>query len=250
MGWRRRLLSHLHHAGYDLQVSRPNVVDFLKSREIAAVFDVGANTGQYGRLLRDDGYRGRIISFEPIKAAFEQLQQQAAADQDWSVYNFGLGSKTETLNIQVTNETVLSSILPQTQAGKTLFGQISRVAYTEEIEIRPLDAIFESHNSKACFLKIDTQGFERQVLEGAERSLASIAGVQLELPVLHLYQGVWSLCDGINFMDARGFVLGQIFPVTYHPDDPGAVIDIDCVFRRKGPMDTHASVAQEPAAIC
>jgi hypothetical protein len=59
--------------GYDLRQRRPELIDFLESRQINLVLDVGANSGQFGVALRAGGYCGSIISFEPATKPFEQL---------------------------------------------------------------------------------------------------------------------------------------------------------------------------------
>src|SRR5438128_9963923 len=62
-------------------------------RELAIdhVIDVGAHNGEYGQSLRELGYRGRIISFEPVRAAFDMLTPLAQRDGNWTVQNFALG---------------------------------------------------------------------------------------------------------------------------------------------------------------
>jgi FkbM family methyltransferase len=236
MGWRRRaIIAPLRRIGYDLQWRSPNLIDFLESRAVSVVFDVGANEGQYGLFLRDLGFRGRIVSFEPVKASFDVLQQCAARDHQWTVYNCALGAQAGTASIQVSGATAFSSMLPRTAAAAAFAS--SCPAYQEDVEVLKLDRFLPFYRSRKCFLKIDTQGFERAVLEGADAALKSLAGVQLELPIIHLYENVWSYTEAIEFMAARGFVLGQTFPVNYHPGDPGAVVDLDCVFRRKQDFD-------------
>ena len=84
----------------------------------------------------------------------------------------------------------------------------------ETIKVVRLDDLFD-HSGERILLKIDTQGFEREVLDGATGSLKSIDGVLLELPVVHLYQGTWGLEEAFGYMNDRGFMLSQITPVNF-----------------------------------
>jgi hypothetical protein len=105
------------------------------------------------------------------------------------------------------------------------------VTGSETVEITTLDQIFAPFAERKVLLKIDTQGFEQQVLAGAAASLPKIAAVQLELPVVHFYENVWSLTDAIAFMERAGFAVAQLRPVVYLPGT-GSLGEIDCVFRR------------------
>jgi hypothetical protein len=107
------------------------------------------------------------------------------------------------------------------------------VARTEMIEVRALDEVCPRVKGNVL-LKIDTQGYERQVLEGALAVLPAMKGVLMELPIVHLYKGTWQLHEAIAFMAAAGFVPAQIHPVNYHSADGVSLIEVDCLFR---PLD-------------
>jgi Methyltransferase FkbM domain len=101
------------------------------------------------------------------------------------------------------------------------------------VEVQRLDDIFSRFKGRRVFLKIDTQGFEREVLEGAQESLKEIFGVQAELPIVHLYRGVWSLPEALAYMSKRGFVLGQVRPTNFDSEERVTLIELDCIFRRE-----------------
>jgi FkbM family methyltransferase len=217
-------------------MSEPDVADFLASRQIDLVFDVGANTGQYGSWLRERGYRGRIISFEPIAEVFAHLERSARDDALWDVHRFALGAEPGSAEINVSRSTDFSSILPVRAAART-FDENATVARTETIEIRTLDDVAADLPPSRRFLKIDTQGFEREVLAGAGRTLAELQGVQLEVPVVHLYEGSWTMSEALDTMAGHGFVLSLASVVNHHSRDPCAVVEFDCVFRRRSAID-------------
>ena len=181
--------------------------DFLFSRGVNLVLDVGANEGQYGRGIRDQGYRGRIHSFEPISGVFEKLNRRVASDRQWNVSNFALGAEVGTAEINVTQNTVYSSIKPQSQMISD-FSKKSVILGIETVKVEKLDNL-EFDQNDVIFLKIDTQGFEREVLTGAKNMLSKCVGVQLELPSEHLYNNVWSFAEAVTFMDNLGFTPAQ-----------------------------------------
>ena len=84
----------------------------LDSHKISLVLDVGANTGQFARRLRSDlGYRNRIVSFEPLSAAFRELERSAHGDPRWEVFRLALGDTEEDREINIANNSCSSSLL-------------------------------------------------------------------------------------------------------------------------------------------
>jgi FkbM family methyltransferase len=221
--------------GYDFrkiqEFTAPTLVDFLSTRRIDLVLDVGANVGQFASGLRHRGYRGGIVSFEPILSEFRVLEARAKRDRLWEARNVALGEKAGHASINVSEHTVFSSLLPQSAVGQRI-GQASAVARVEQINVVRLDEIYEPFRDRRVFLKVDTQGYERQVVEGAASVLAYLKGIQLELPIVRLYEGMWRFDEAIAYMQARGFVVSQIAPSGHHPDDRVSLLDVDCVFRR------------------
>jgi FkbM family methyltransferase len=210
------------------------LIAFLEHRGIDTVLDVGANDGQFASSLRSMGYEGRIVSFEPISAVFAQLSDRAARDERWVVRQLALGARAEEAQINVSQNSVYSSLLPLTPLA-TEFDTHAAVVRSETVRVARLDDIFSEFAGGRVFLKIDTQGFEQAVLEGGPQALTTILGVQLELPVEHLYVDVWSLEDALAFMRGKSFVPAQIHPVNMLSDDPTAAIEFDVLFRRSAP---------------
>jgi FkbM family methyltransferase len=227
--------------GYDIRrtgshfYKRP--IDFLRSRNIDLVIDVGANVGQYGKSLRKDAYAGWIVSFEPIAAAYEELAALASKDPRWKAMNMALGDNEGLAKINISQAAVFSSILPQLPAA-TAFDAEAQVVRSESVRVARLDDIFaELPKSKATFLKIDTQGYERQVLLGAQERVSSFLGVQMELPIVHLYDGTWKFHEAVAYMSDLGFEISNIVPVSYDPADTVSLIEVDCIFLQKVAAD-------------
>jgi FkbM family methyltransferase len=227
---KRLVLTNLHRAGFDIFRAQPNLVDFLTSRTIDIVLDVGANTGQFGRWLRHRGYDGRIISLEPIAALYARLQHEARDDKLWDTHQIAAGEFLGSLEIKVSDVSQFSSFLEQTDVAQRLF-DTSYPSATESVEMTTLDR-FTSGLRGNIFLKVDTQGYEEAVLKGSQQLLQRVCGVQLELPIIHLYRGTWKLTRAVEYMEERGFIISQLAPVSFAPGDSTCLVEVDATFRR------------------
>lgn len=190
----------------------------LKSRmvaidhfEINLIFDVGANSGQYALQLRELGYGGKIVSFEPLGAAFQQLNKVASRDDSWWAQNVALGNKVGFDYINVSRNSCSSSLLNMLSSHYDAAPD-SIYVDKEKIEIKKLDDIFSDYyeSSDNVLLKIDAQGYEKHILEGAINSLKWIKGIQMEMSLIPLYEGSPLFTDMIKFMEENGFRLYAI----------------------------------------
>jgi FkbM family methyltransferase len=229
---RKQLRRLIRRTGYDVHRCRPNLGQFLNSRDIDLFLDVGANIGQTGLQLREMGYRGRIVSFEPVRGAFDQLMRVAERDGNWAAYNFALGAQQMHRSINVSENTVFSSILHQTGEA-CRFDPSARVRCAEVIDVRRLDDIYEQFRGRRVFLKIVTQGFEREVIEGAQQVLKEIVGVELILPIVQLYENNWSLPEAMLYMKHKGFVLAQTGQESYDAHGGVTLLELYCIFRQE-----------------
>ena len=218
-----------------------DLIDFIEDRKIDIVIDVGANTGQFGEYLRANGYRGRIVSFEPVESAFYILSRKTAADGDWEAHHCGLGAASGEAMIHVAQLSVFSSIQPSTSIA-ALHDKRTAAVRTETIRIQTLDQV-AAGLSGAILLKIDTQGYERQVIEGGRQTISRVKGILMELPVIHLYESEWQLYEAVRYMAEAGFILAQIQPVNYHGKDNVSLVDLDCLFRPRSQLDGPWSAA-------
>jgi hypothetical protein len=80
-------------------------------------------------------------------------------------------------------------------------------------------------------LKVDAQGYERHVLAGAAATLARVAGVQLELSLVPLYEGAMSFDEGLEAMAGAGLELARLDAVFEDPRT-GRLLQCDGVFIR------------------
>lgn len=209
------------------------LVRYLTSLGVDLVLDVGANQGQYASDLRELGFEGRILSFEPVRESYESLEAAASSDSRWDVRRIALGAAPGTAQINVAaNGGASSSLLPMLARHQDAAPEALYVR-TESVEVQRLDdAVTGLSPSTRAFLKIDTQGFERVVLEGALSLLSGpVIGVQLELSLVHLYEGGPMYDEMLSFMADRGFRLTWLEPGFADPVS-GEMLQFDAAFIR------------------
>ncbi len=229
----------LRQAGWDLHRYQPTASPdaqlgrVLHGFGIDLVLDVGANQGQYGALLRELGYRGRIVSFEPLAAAHAVLDARAAGDPGWTVGpRTAIGAEDGSITINVAGNSASSSVLPMLAAHGDAAPH-SRYVGTEAVPLARLDRLAAAHlaSARAPFVKIDTQGFETAVLAGAPDVLAAASAVQIELSLTPLYEGQALYDTIIAELKGRGFELWAIWPGFGRPGD-GRLLQMDGIFAR------------------
>jgi FkbM family methyltransferase len=222
----------LAHAGLH-RYRRPDVLaNFLRRSNISVVLDVGANAGQFGRNLRAMGYRGRLVSFEPLSRAFHKLHANAATISQWQPVQLALGDTDETRSIHVSGNSYSSSfrdMLPRHVSAAPKSAYVGE----ESVPVRRLDGIVDDYCTAQdrIFLKIDVQGFEDAVLRGAETTVARCVGLQLELSITPLYQGGLMLPQMLGQLAGRGFVLLDLKPACVDPKT-GELLQVDGLFYR------------------
>jgi FkbM family methyltransferase len=225
--------------GYDLTPRRKakpveaQLIAVLERFEIACVLDVGANAGQYGSLLRAWGYRGRIVSFEPVPAAHARLELRAAGDPAWQVApRMALGAKDGEATIEIAAESDMSSIMPQTELLRRV-SPSSQVIARERVPLRRLDGLAKEYlkHAEGIFLKVDTQGFEAEVLAGARELLPRLRGIQLEMSLVRCYEGERDFRELIDDLENAGFRPWLLFP-GYFERKLARQLQIDGVFMR------------------
>ena len=206
----------------------------MKASEIDLVLDIGANTGQYGADLRAGGYEGRIASFEPITQDHGQLVQRSRHDRMWAVHpRCVLGAYEGEIEINISANSVSSSVLPMLESHANAAPGSAYVG-RETAPMTTVDSIVERYlgGSRAPFLKIDTQGYEWQVLDGAVATLPRLRGIQMELSLLPLYEGQCLWRDCIERLENEGFVLWSVQPAFVDPAN-GRTMQLDGVFFRQ-----------------
>lgn len=206
----------------------------LAHHRIDLVLDVGANDGGFGRFLYANGYAGRVLSFEPQAAAHHKLSQAAKAHAGWTVAErCAVGEREGKLTLNVSRNTLSSSALPMLEAHRAAAPESEYVG-KEEVPVYTLDALHQKLGSPQgrTLLKIDTQGYEAQVLDGAAALLPRVQGVYLEMSLTPLYEGQ-ALFDVLHGrLTGLGFEYWGASP-GFSDERTGRVLQIDGAYFRK-----------------
>ncbi len=205
-------------------------LDYIRKKNIQYIVDAGASAGHYGNMMRKAGYKGHIESFEPLNDVFQKLEALAAIDSSWGANNFALGATNEVMEINVAGNSFSSSFLPMMHAHEA-GAPASKYVSRQSVEIKRLDQILDSFlpNGEMFFLKMDVQGFEKQVIEGAEGVWSRIAGIEIEMSMVELYSGELLYHEMISYLGQLGFKLNYI-QNGYTNVESGELYQIDGLF--------------------
>lgn len=204
---------------------------FLKWSSVDCVFDVGANCGQYASRLRQMGFRGAIISFEPNPDASEQLREAAAGDSKWFIHETALDQFRRELKFKLMKRSVFSSLHEPDHSQTSIFKDMNSVEREVSISTETLAMLFPElrarHGFKRPFLKMDTQGHDLSVVLGAGAYIRDFVGLQSELSVIRLYQNAPDMHEALENYARLGFKLSALVPnnAGHFPD----LYEVDCI---------------------
>jgi FkbM family methyltransferase len=227
--------------GYDVRKFRPEHDPFrrlqlaLQRHQVEVVLDVGANQGQFAGLIREAGYRERIISFEPLSDAHTKLVAAAERDPLWTVAPRSAVAATQCVaeinNIAANSQS--SSILNMLERHVAAAPESAYVGQ-ETVTLTTLDRVLDGEANladTAIALKIDTQGNEAEVLAGLHKWSDSVKVIVTEMSLAALYQGEIKCVDLYRMIEDRGYhciSIDSVFtdPHTYE------VLQVDAIFER------------------
>ncbi len=201
--------------------------------EVDLILDVGANAGQFALQFRSLGYKGRLVSFEPLSSAHAKLEKAARRDSRWTVHpRCAIGAQDGEAEINIAGNSVSSSILPMMESHVSASAGSAYIGVEKSSMFR-LDTVAPPYLEKAHkpFLKIDTQGYEWQVLDGAGFILPRMSGVLCELSLVPLYEGQRLWLEIIRRLEDEGFTLWSIHRGFSDPRD-GRTLQADALFFR------------------
>jgi FkbM family methyltransferase len=205
----------------------------MRRYDINLVFDVGANNGQYGRHLIRSGFRGRIVSFEPLPSAYQKLRMNRWSFSAWQTESFALGAVDSTATLNVSGNSQSSSLQAMLPAHVSAAPTAAYVS-TCDVSVKRLDSVFDQYyqTGDRCYLKLDVQGHEHSVLEGATGCLDKMIAVQMELSLQPLYEGAQTWRQAIDSMQDLGFRLMLLTP-GFRDCETGEMMQADGVFVRE-----------------
>jgi len=201
---------------------------------IDLVFDIGANKGQYATGIMDAGYKHKIVSFEPLTSAYAAISAASKSYPNWTIaQRCAIGSRKEEIEINISANSVSSTLLNMLDTHIEGAPE-SKIIGKEKVQVFPLDEIAQQYigNSKNIFLKIDVQGFEQEVLKGAQNMLNKAKGVEMEISLVPLYENQsWLLAEIVEYMTKKGFTMTSIVP-AFTDHKTGKVLQCNGIFFR------------------
>lgn len=209
-------------------------IKLLQHHKIDLVFDIGANKGQYAKGIMDAGYSKKIVSFEPLSLVHQFILRESKKYTNWEVApRCALGSKKAETEINITANSVSSTLLNMLDT-HLQGAPDSNVVSKEKVQVLTLDEIGEKYllNSTSLFIKIDVQGFEQEVLKGADNMITNAKGIEMEISLVPLYENQqWLLAQVLEYMNQKGFTLSSIVP-AFTDNSTGKVLQCNGIFFR------------------
>ena len=195
--------------------------------------DVGANTGQTAEGILTKNFNGTIISFEPLEIEYSILLEKSKKYSNWIVApRSAVGDYEGEIELNVGGNSGSSSILSMMESHLEAAPE-SKYIGKQSVPMITLDKFLIPYlsNHKNVMLKIDTQGYEWQVLMGAQTIMPSIKAITLELSIIELYKGQKLWKELIEFIESMNFSLWSIEQGFTDPIT-GRVLQIDATFFR------------------
>jgi FkbM family methyltransferase len=204
----------------------------LAHANVDCILDVGANVGQYRDFLRNKvRYGGHIISFEPVRRNVDLLRERARFDCAWQIEGYALGATDGSLPINVMAADQFSSFLEPDSSRVGDLDGLNLPCSVETVTVRTLDSVLPALRERLGFarpyLKLDTQGFDMEVLRGGRNSLPMMRALQTEASVIGIYKGMPNYLEMIEYLDERGFDVSGFYPVGR--DSALRLVEFDCV---------------------
>lgn len=216
--------NHMHHP-------MARRAKLLKTYNIDLILDVGANAGQYAQSLRELGYKGNIVSFEPLSSAYNKLKQWADSDGKAIAVNTAIGDSNGEIEFNIASNSTSSSVLEMLPS-HTQAAPHSKIQDKEKVPITRLDSIIDNYcgTQQNILLKIDTQGYEMSVLAGAEMTIGKIQALQIEMSFVPLYKGQALFQEVYAWLANKGFQMVDIDPMFIN-SETGEMLQADGFFR-------------------
>jgi FkbM family methyltransferase len=208
-----------------LELRRPLLLD---EERIDVVLDVGAGDGGWAQGLREHGYAGRIVSFEPLPQSFDALDGRH--DERWDAYRLALGAEAGPRELRVSANRVSSSLLPMAERHLRAAPE-SAVTGSIEVDVARLDDLDVLRHGERAYLKIDVQGAELDVLRGAAATLAAVRLLEAELSTVTLYERQALLGEVVQHVQEEGFELIGL-ERAFRDRATGDVLQVNGLFRR------------------
>ena len=208
-----------------------HLMNMLKHHNIDTVLDVGANVGEFGKMIRKRGYVGTIHSFEPVQELYDQLNNASENDSNWYSHKMALGSKNEDKQINIMNKSTFSSFQKLSDFGRQKFPKVEPMSH-EIVNISTVNDFISQTiiepESKKILLKIDTQGYDIEVFRGSLSSIQNITLILTEMSIQAIYTQTIAYLDFLQELNTYGFIVTGIYPISRRKED-FSLVEVDCI---------------------
>lgn len=194
-----------------------DVQRLVPREDITQIFDIGANVGQTALDLVNRFPAARVFAFEPVPAIFEELRQRTARFPRITPLNQGCGpaSGRQEMHVYPKHPTLGSLIGDRPFAANHLVGEEKKII---PIDVTTVDDACAAHGlTRLDILKIDTEGYDKEVLKGAEETLASRKVRFVLCEFYRIREGEGDLVGLDEFLTGRGFTLAGIYTAGVNP---------------------------------
>jgi FkbM family methyltransferase len=223
----------LWRKGIDYDHYRSLKTPWIHSKRIGSILDIGANVGQFARLAHAVWPRARIYSFEPLPDCHRELCGALPEGADFHPVNVALGEETNELEIEENVHRPSSSFLTMTQSHRDAYPESARSRGRRiKVSVRRLDDVAaEIAFQGNLLIKVDVQGFERNVIAGGHSTFERACLVLIETSFLPLYEGQPLFDEIYTLMRSLGFEFRGNLQQMSHAAD-GSVVQADSIFER------------------
>jgi FkbM family methyltransferase len=206
------------------------LIDDLESN--ITIFDVGACSGQVALKYNSIFPDCKIFCFEPFHESFSKLKQNTSSFENIVAINKGLGQYIGKSKLHSNRSAPTNSILATSKESTKIWGTgLLNTLETIDIELTTLDDFVEINNIKRIdILKLDVQGSEYMVINGAKNSIKQgiIKLVYIEIITLPTYEGQKYLDEILGQLRSHGFDLYNFF--NYSLTNTGQLRQVDAIF--------------------
>lgn len=178
--------------------------ELLIDLELDTVIDVGSNKGQFVLLVEKIYKNIQIFSFEPIKEVYLKQKKFFSKNKNIEIFNFGLGSKNKDVVLNITKKNDSSSILEIKNPDQ--LEKKFEILEKRKIAVKTLDEVLSQFNlGENLLIKLDVQGYELEVLFGANKLLSRIKYIIIEIAENQFYKDQKIGNTIINYLNKNNF---------------------------------------------
>ena len=212
-----------------------NLIKSLNNNNINSIIDVGANNGQFAEEIFKNGFNGYVLSFEPLKIEHSNLLDKKIKMKkyNWEIAErCGLGASEKKLEINISGMRQSSSILNISEIHTSLYPKSANID-KEKISIFPLDNFYNkiTNMKKNILVKIDTQGYELEILKGAKKTLDYINAIYVEVSLVELYKNQPLFDEILGYVKKAGFSVWSVDQAVGNKET-GQTYQLDILFTK------------------